>query len=274
MKKIILFLSAIALFVACDKDENSQSAPTNDLYVNGSLITNESSLTYYKGDNTLVVEGFAYTANLTGTTLPIIGVTEVDDNTLTGDNITADYIFMTMPASNAVSGLTASFNGNDAELEFTISAAMYNNNTASDYLCKYSGEVTIVDDSYEGFYITISTGSTSLVSGVSITYYEGDDTLVIDGFKFNTAMPSGSILAIDGVTESVNNYGLTTITGNDISIDYTIMYQPYSGTISDLNCEIFNTKTQLKFWILHDGFNYPCTYNGDITISNGSYGLN
>ncbi len=132
------------------------------------------------------------------------------------------------------------------------------------------GEDRFTMDHEDGFYITISTGSTTLVDGVTVEYYQGDNTLVVDGFKFNTAMPSGSTLVIDGLSESSED-DMTTVTGDCINIDYSVMGQPCNSDVTDLTCEIIGSESQLEFWIYYSDFNYPCTYNGEITVYEGSY---
>ncbi len=257
---------------------------TTGFYVgksSGTVEIPDASLTYYKGDNTLVVDGFSFSELLPGTTLAIKGVTLDENDFINGDNIDVEYIFMGVDATGTVTSLLGDLIDNT--LTFTISASMGGSGDASDYACSYYGAITISEESYytpdfaldyeEGFYITISTSpDPSLVDGVTVEYYEGDQTLVIDGFKFNTAMPMGSTLAIDGLSESEIN-GVTTITGDGIEISYTVMSQPCTSDITDLTCEIIDQTAQLEFWIMYNDYNYPCTYNGAITIYEGSYSI-
>ncbi len=257
---------------------------TTGFYVgksSGTVEIPDASVTYYKGDNTLVVDGFSFSELLTGTTLAIGDVTLDESDFISGDNIDVEYIFMGADATGTVTSLLGDLVDNT--LTFTISAAMGGSGSASDYPCAYYGEISISEESYytpeftlnneEGFYITISTSpDPSLVDGVTVAYYEGDQTLVIDGFKFNTAMPSGSTLAIDGLGQSTNK-GVTTITGDGIEISYTVMYQPCTSDITDLTCEIIDQTAQLEFWIMYNDYNYPCTYNGEITIYEDSYSV-
>ncbi len=68
--------------------------------------------------------------------------------TLTGDGITADYIFMTMETSGDVTALKCEIIGDEAQMEFYIAASMGGSGTASDYPCTYNGAITIDEGSY------------------------------------------------------------------------------------------------------------------------------
>ncbi|MFI3239794.1 MAG: hypothetical protein R3Y22_04320 [Bacteroidales bacterium] len=253
----------------------------------GAVLLSSASVTYYEGNNALVIDGFSYSANLSTTTLPIIGVVSNSSNgmtTLTADGLEASYTFMGMDTSGTVTGLTCEIIEDKAQMVFTISASMGGSAPATDYPCTFNGDITISSEIYEviipepeftldyteGFNITISTGATSTIDGVTVTYYTGDNTLVVDGFKFNSATPMGATLAINSLTASTEN-SMTTITGSGMDVDYSIMGQPCTSEISDLTCEIIGEESQLEFWIMYNSYNYPCTYNGAITIVEGNY---
>ncbi|MFI3315706.1 MAG: hypothetical protein R3Y04_08620 [Rikenellaceae bacterium] len=126
----------------------------------GFYITNSSgivnlpdvTITYYQANNALVIDGFTYSTYLSTTTLPIVGVTAVEENgktTLTADDLTVEYVFMTMDATGNVSGLVCEIIDGKAQLEFSITAAIGASGEESEYPCTYSGDITINDGSYE-----------------------------------------------------------------------------------------------------------------------------
>ncbi|MFI3287169.1 MAG: hypothetical protein R3Y61_01685 [Rikenellaceae bacterium] len=117
----------------------------------GEVELSDVELSYYKGNEALVVGGFSYSAYLSTTDLPIIGVTSSEENgktTLTAEGLEVSYIFMEMEASGTVSGLLCEIIGEDSQMVFTISAAMGNSGTASDYPCTYNGAITVYEESY------------------------------------------------------------------------------------------------------------------------------
>ncbi len=161
----------------------------------------------------------------------------------------------------------------DVSFDCAISTSYLGDTTATIYFEGLKDGAVAPDEFAEGFNITISTGTTSQVEGVTMTYYQGDNTLVVDGFKYNTAIPSGSTLAIGGLTSSVGG-NVTTISGNDITVNYTVMGQACTSVVSDLTGEIKSfaeIEAMLSFYIEYNGYNYPCTYNGTITLNEGSY---
>lgn len=248
------------------------SGKTTGFYVgksSGTVEIADVTLTYYSGDNTLVVDGFSFSDMLDGTTLAIKGLSaDGDEGFITGENLGVSYAFMGAGATGTVTSLLGDLESD--ELTFSILAAMGGSGEASSYNCSYYGEVTVVEESYEGFYITISTGVTSRVDGVTVEYYQGDNTLVIDGFKFNTAIPMGSTIPIDYITEISSN-GLTYLAVDGVEVEYTVMYQPCSSMVTDLTCTVIDQTAELEFWIMYNDFNYPCSYIGEITTYEGSY---
>ncbi len=129
-------------------------------------------------------------------------------------------------------------------------------------------------DNEEGFYITNSYGET-LIEGVTVSYYEGNNALVLGGFTFSTSL-AGTELPITGLTASEAN-GKTTVTGDNIVISYTFMTLEATGTITDLTCEIIDDEAQFEFTITASmggsgtTSDYYCTYNGAINVLSGSY---
>ncbi len=117
----------------------------------GEQLLPDAAITYYEGDNTLVIEGFTFVSSLETTTLPItsLSVSEAGGlTTITGDGIDVEYLFMTMDATGVISGLTCEIIDGIAQLEFSISASMGGSAPASDYPCTYSGAITVESSSY------------------------------------------------------------------------------------------------------------------------------
>ncbi|MFI3278495.1 MAG: hypothetical protein SNH28_06875 [Rikenellaceae bacterium] len=121
----------------------------------------------------------------------------------------------------------------------------------------------------EGLCVTTSSGPTA-ISDVTVTYYEENETLVVDGFTFAPAM--GAILGvmyISDVTATEDASGLITFTianGAEITTNY--------GTVDELFGEVIDDKINLSFNVVSGMStltNYPATFNGDITIKSGSY---
>lgn len=125
-----------------------------------------------------------------------------------------------------------------------------------------------------GFYITTSSGAV-LLSSASVAYYEGNNALVIDGFSYSAYLAT-TTLPIVGVTSAIDGSKLV-LTADDLAVSYTFMTMAATGTISGLTCEIIDGKAQMVFTISASmggsgtATDYPCTFNGDITINTGSY---
>lgn len=136
------------------------------------------------------------------------------------------------------------------------------------------GATTFTLDNEEGFYITNSYGAT-LIEEVTVSYYEGNNALVLGGFTFSTSL-AGTELPITGLTASEAN-GKTTVTGDNIVVSYTFMTLEATGTITDLTCEIIDDEAQFEFTITASmggsgaTSDYYCTYNGAIDVLAGSY---
>ncbi len=126
----------------------------------------------------------------------------------------------------------------------------------------------------EGFYITTSSGEV-LLEDATVTYYEGDNTLVVYNFSFSASL-AGTTLPIVGVMESTTD-GVTTLMADELEVSYTFMYTPTTGSVTYLNCEIVDGKAEMSFTISASmggsgtATDYPCTFNGDITVEEGSY---
>ncbi len=129
-------------------------------------------------------------------------------------------------------------------------------------------------DFESGFYVTNSSGET-LIEDVSVIYYEGDQTLVVNGFSYSAYL-TGTTLPILGVTYSEVD-GVVTISADSIDVYYTVMDQETIGTVTALNCEIIDNEAQLEFTISASAggsgtaSEYPCTFSGEITINEGNY---
>lgn len=138
----------------------------------------------------------------------------------------------------------------------------------------YSPDPEFSMDNAEGFYITTSSGEV-LLSTASLTYYEGNNALVIDGFSYSAYL-STTTLPIIGVSDS-ESFGVRTLTADDLVVSYLFMTMDATGTVNDLVCEIIDSKAQMSFTIAASmggsgtPTDYPCTFNGDITINSGSY---
>lgn len=239
----------------------------------GDVYLADATVTYYTSDNTIIIKEFTYSTALSTTTLPIIGLTSTYKNgktTLDGSDIETNYIFMTYGAVSVVNDLKCEVIEGVSQLSFTI---VYN---STEYPCTYSGDITIVDSSYEGMYI--GTTTPSLLSDITVTYYETDQALVIDNFAYSAAMQpyQKGVLPIVGVTAE-DGTNVVKISGDEIDVTSTVATYPVknlSGTI------INGTKAQFSFEIdaasggSGVASTYTCTYNGNVTISNGSYGIN
>ncbi len=286
MKKIILFLSAIALFVACDKEESSGPEPNtfcvskdgaDDVYIS------DVSLTYYEGDDVIVVHNFAYASGMpVCENLPITG----GDFTANGGDIVvsntdalyATYEVSTIGTTSEISSLGGTiYSNNQASLAFVISAAMMSSGSTTDYTCVYSGSIKVESGSYEGMYVTATGGTPSLLSNITVTYYEGDNTLVIDRFAYSEVMQDSrsETLVIPDVylVDGISNY--FSISGDEITPTSSTLV---AGTIDNLSgCVINETKAEFSFsTYVVSGYGsntYTCSYVGDITVSAESYSL-
>ncbi len=138
--------------------------------------------------------------------------------------------------------------------------------------------VTELTADFSGFWITNSSGDTE-VDDVELTYYEGNNTLVIDGFTYSPAMSAMAgetiLLVVSELSES-DILGVQTIAGADISVPYTFFGSEDTGTITTLTCECLSGTALLYFTFETEGMSgtissYPCKYFGDITISTDSY---
>ncbi len=130
-------------------------------------------------------------------------------------------------------------------------------------------------DNAEGFYVTASSGVPAKLEDVDVTYYAGDNTLVIDGFAFTPNLP-GTLLPIAGVTVEQTD-GVTTLTGDAIDVEYSFMGMAATGVVKGLKCEIIEDDAQFVFTISAamggggPASDYPCTYNGDIDVKEGNF---
>ncbi len=131
-----------------------------------------------------------------------------------------------------------------------------------------------LDVETDGFYITTSNGAV-LLEDVTVEYYEGDKTIVINGFSFSASL-TGTVLPIAGVTQSVDG-GVTTLTADELEVSYTFMYAETTGTVTALTCEIVDGVAQMEFTIAASmggsgtATNYPCTFNGEVTTYDYNY---
>ncbi len=253
-----------------------------DGFYAGVNLLEDISVSYYLADNAIVVDGFTLTSGGEGETLSIVGLTEINNGVLrsiSGEDVGVIY----QGVECAVSALACEIIEDQMAVEFIIEF------NAQSYLCTFSGAVELLDSRYSdsqsdapaftmdhaaGFYITNSYGDT-LLEGVSVSYYEGNNTLVIDGFTFSTAL-STTTLPITPLSETEFG-GMKSLWGDGIVANYIYMTMDAEGDITSLRCEIIDGEAQLEFSIgasIGGGGAatiYPCTFNGDITIYKDKY---
>ncbi len=241
----------------------------------GPTAISDVVVTYYKGDNVLVVDGFTFAPAMGA----ILGVMSISDVTATED---ANGLITFTIANGAeidtnygtVDALYGEVIDGEINLSFNVVSGM---STLTDYPATFNGDVTFETGNFgpefstdlydEGLYVTTSSGPTA-IDDVTVTYYEENDTLVVDGFTFSPMM--GAIygaMAIPGVVATEADNGLITLT---ISEDQTTDY----GTVDELFGEIIDGKINLSFNVI-SGMStltdYPSTFYGDVTVDSGSY---
>ncbi|MFI3283023.1 MAG: hypothetical protein SNG10_05850 [Rikenellaceae bacterium] len=266
---------------------------TTGLFVtppSGTSLIDGATLTYYKGNNALVIDGYTHIPSMVSvskTVLPIVGVTEYVDEDLTtlsvgSEGLDVNYNFMGSYLTDPVKDLTCSIVDGYAELQFTI--YIYYDGGELAVPCTYYGSVTTTEESYEandpvftldfndGFCVGTQNSGDVEIPDVTVTYFEGDNTLVVYNFKYTDfTMAPTTTLAITDLTKNIVTDGRVSITGDDIEVSYTMNGDDYDGVVSDLLCEVIDKETQIEFSILYSEYDYPCTFAGSITIEEGNY---
>ncbi len=302
MKKInLIIMAAVALFaISCDKVDSVSSEPTNTYDVEGEkyvgelaiLGTVQEDIAFYidtndDGSIDITMPGVSFMEGLMPySDMALLSIPSNEDGTYYASESQMVSIEDRLPLINSViqsitevkaemtpdSTISISF---DCAISTTAMGDMTVTVTYDGVKDGYvAPEPSFTLDNDEGFYLTSSSGAI-LLADAAVTYYQGDNTIVIDGFSYSLHL-STTTLPISGVTESTVG-GMMTLTGDEIAVEYIFMTMDATGNIYDLTCEIIDGKAQMEFTISASmggsgtASEYPCTFNGEITVEEGSY---